>query len=99
MSLSDLTLTHYILLYFAAINLITFFVYGFDKWMARAGAWRVSEAALWVLALIGGSVGALVGMNFFRHKTQKISFQFILFLIILLHAAAIFGLYHFASSM
>jgi uncharacterized membrane protein YsdA (DUF1294 family) len=73
----------------AALNVITFLVYGFDKWMAGGRARRVPEAVLWALALVGGSAGALLGMQFFRHKTRKVSFQFVLALILLLQAAAI----------
>jgi uncharacterized membrane protein YsdA (DUF1294 family) len=65
-----------VLTYLTIINLVTFFIYGLDKAKAgRAGARRVSEKALLILALIGGSLGALLGMKVFRHKTKKISFQ------------------------
>lgn len=53
-----------------AINLITFAVYGADKRRARRGAWRVPEKTLFLLPLLGGSVGALLGMRVFRHKTK-----------------------------
>lgn len=60
----------YFLYYLIAINLITFFAFGIDKRKAEKGAWRTKESTLLGLAAIGGSVGALLGMNAFRHKTK-----------------------------
>ena len=53
-----------------AVNIITFIVFGIDKQRAKNHEWRISEATLIGLAVIGGSVGALLGMRFFRHKTK-----------------------------
>ena len=53
-----------------AINLVTFAVYGIDKRRARRGAWRVPEKTLFLLPLLGGSIGAPLGMRVFRHKTK-----------------------------
>ena len=52
------------------INAATFAVYGADKRRARRGAWRVPERTLFLLPLLGGSVGALLGMRVFHHKTK-----------------------------
>lgn len=60
----------YLLWYLAAVNLVTFTVYGVDKAKARRGAWRVPEKTLFLLPLLGGSVGALLGMRVFHHKTK-----------------------------
>lgn len=60
----------YLLWYLAAVNLVAFTVYGVDKAKARRGAWRVPEKTLFLLPLLGGSVGALLGMLVFRHKTK-----------------------------
>ena len=60
----------YLLWYLAAVNLVSFTVYGVDKAKARRGAWRVPEKTLFLLPLLGGSVGALLGMLVFRHKTK-----------------------------
>lgn len=60
----------YLLWYLAAVNLVTFTVYGVDKAKARRSAWRVPEKTLFLLPLLGGSVGALLGMLVFRHKTK-----------------------------
>ena len=54
----------------AAVNLVSFTVYGADKRRARKGKRRVPEKTLFLLALVGGSVGALAGMYTFRHKTR-----------------------------
>ena len=54
----------------AVINLLTFIVYGADKRRARKGKWRVPEKTLFLLPLLGGSVGALLGMRVFHHKTK-----------------------------
>lgn len=63
-------------IYLFAINVVTFFVYGIDKWKARHKRWRVSEAALLMLAVLGGSVGAWLGMYVWRHKTQHKKFKY-----------------------
>jgi len=60
--------------YLVIINLVTFFVYGLDKAKAEGKAWRVKETKLLLLAFVGGTIGAIVGMKVFRHKTKKIGF-------------------------
>ena len=62
--------TQCLLWYLAAVNVVTFTVYGIDKRKARRGTWRVPEKTLFLLPLLGGSVGALLGMKVFRHKTK-----------------------------
>ena len=59
-----------LLVWLAVINLLTFIVYGADKRRARKGKWRVPEKTLFLLPLLGGSIGALLGMRTFRHKTK-----------------------------
>lgn len=61
-------------LYLVLINLITFAAYGIDKRKAQKNAWRIKESTLLLLAAIGGSVGALLGMQLFRHKTKHRQF-------------------------
>ena len=68
-------------LWLAAINLVTFFVFGFDKWKARRketheSTRRVPEKTLFLLSALGGSVGALLGMKGFHHKTLHKTFRF-----------------------
>ena len=82
-------LLKYVLYYLAAINLATFLVYGIDKWRAKRGAWRVSEKTLFVLPLLGGSVGAIAGMKVFHHKTKHWYFKYGLPLILLLQIALV----------
>ena len=57
--------------YIIAISFITFACFGIDKWKAVNHKWRISEATLIGLCLIGGSAGGLTGMLFFCHKTKK----------------------------
>ncbi len=59
-----------ILIYLVAINLISFTLMGVDKSRARKRAWRIPESTLFVLALIGGSIGSIAGMHLFHHKTR-----------------------------
>ena len=59
-----------LLVWLAVINLLTFIVYGADKRRARKGEWRVPEKTLFLLPLLGGSIGALLGMRVFHHKTK-----------------------------
>ena len=59
-----------LLVWLAVINLLTFSVYGADKRRARRGKWRVPEKTLFLLPLLGGSVGALLGMRVFHQKTK-----------------------------
>ena len=61
---------------FLMMNVLTFVVFGLDKWKARRGRWRVPEATLLALAALGGSVGAWLAMQLFRHKTQKKKFRY-----------------------
>lgn len=61
-------------IYSLIMNIITFAVMGIDKWKAKKRAWRIPEATLFILAAIGGSIGAIAGMYTFRHKTKHRSF-------------------------
>ena len=60
--------------YLLAINILAFCVMGFDKQKARKGVWRISESTLFTLAILGGSIGDLLGMWIFRHKTKHLKF-------------------------
>jgi len=74
--------------YLLLMNLAAFAVFGADKRRARRGAWRVPERTLFLLALLGGSVGALMGMRRFRHKTKHWYFRLGLPAILILQLAA-----------
>ena len=82
-----------ILYYIGAINLITFLLYGIDKIKSKRGAWRIPEAKLLLLAAIGGSVGAIIGMHLFRHKTLHKKFKYGLPLILLIQVVLVVWLY------
>jgi uncharacterized membrane protein YsdA (DUF1294 family) len=58
-----------------AVNVATFVAFGFDKWCARRGRRRISEARLLLLTFAGGILGGWIGMSLFRHKTRKTSFR------------------------
>ena len=73
--------------YLAALNLAAFAAFGADKRRARRGAWRVPEKTLFLLALLGGSLGAVCGMCAFRHKTRHWRFRYGLPAILLAHCA------------
>ena len=72
------------------LNIVTFLVYGIDKWKAKQGSWRISEASLLILAVIGGSIGALFGMKVWHHKTMHKKFKYGLPLILLAQIALIY---------
>ena len=76
-------------LLFLALNLLVFSIYFMDKQAARHGRWRISERTLLILALIGGSLGALAAQQLLRHKTRKGPFRSILAAILILHGALI----------
>lgn len=65
-----------LLSYFIAINLIGFALMGIDKYKARKRAFRIPEATLFTIAVIGGSIGSILGMYAFRHKTRHRSFVY-----------------------
>ena len=85
-------------IYLVAINVVTFFVYGIDKWKARHKRWRVSEAALLMLAVLGGSVGAWLGMRVWHHKTQHKKFKYGVPLILLAQVILVFMSIFFCQS-
>ena len=61
--------------YLVIVNIIAFGMYGIDKQKAIKKQWRIPEAQLLAVAAIGGSAGALLGMQFFHHKTRKWKFR------------------------
>ncbi len=64
-----------LIVYLAAVNLAAFLAMGRDKKKARRGEWRTPEATLFLLAIIGGSIGSNLGMFVFHHKTRKRNFR------------------------
>ena len=76
-----------LMIYLTAINIVAFFLYGIDKWKSRHNKWRIKEARLIAVALLGGSLGALLGMKIWHHKTQHAKFKYGLPFIHFLHLA------------
>ncbi|MCI9133606.1 MAG: DUF1294 domain-containing protein [Lachnospiraceae bacterium] len=62
--------------YLLAVNILAFSSMGSDKKRARQGRWRIPEKTLFLLALLGGSIGSLAGMHIFRHKTRHWYFRY-----------------------
>ena len=62
--------------YLLGINAVTFIVYGIDKYKAKKAKWRISEATLLLLAILGGSIGAWMGMKVWHHKTMHKKFKY-----------------------
>ena len=65
----------WLMYYLIVVNLLTWIIYGIDKWKAKRRAWRIPERTLLLLAAAGGCTGALAGMLMFRHKTRKLKFM------------------------
>ena len=63
-------------IYLLVINVATFLTFGIDKWKARNNRWRLREAALLGLAVLGGSIGAWLGMRVWHHKTLHRKFKY-----------------------
>ena len=72
-------------IYLIILNIITFLIMGIDKYLAIKKKYRISEFHLLTLTLFGGSVGSLLGMIIFRHKTKKMKFLIIIPLSIIIH--------------
>ncbi|QQE77607.1 DUF1294 domain-containing protein [Alicyclobacillus sp. SO9] len=64
-----------VLIYGLIINIIGMYVMYDDKQRAKRRAYRISEKTLWIISIIGGAVGATIGMHRFRHKTQHLAFR------------------------
>lgn len=83
------------LIYLIGINIIAFATYGIDKKKAKHHKWRIPESTLLFLAVIGGSIGAWLGMQKFHHKTRKKQFAIGIPFIFLLQAAMLFALFYY----
>ncbi len=79
--------------YFIVMSVVAFIMYGADKGKARRGKWRIRESTLLGTGLIGGAAGALIAMNFFRHKTKHWYFWIVNIIGLALHIGAVFYLY------
>ena len=76
-----------ILGYLLAVNITSFLLCGIDKYKAKKGRWRISEATLLLMAVIGGSIGAWVGMRIWHHKTMHKKFKYGIPVIIIFQVA------------
>ena len=76
-------------IYLLIINVVTFALYGIDKWKAIHNKWRIREATLLITALIGGSLGAFIAMQMFRHKTKKWYFKYTVPAMLVVHVVGI----------
>lgn len=88
-------------MYLLTMNIIGFFLMGYDKWKAKKQAFRIPEATLFIVAIIGGSLGSIIGMHLFHHKTRHWYFLYgmpailatqILFALLLSYAPVEFGI-------
>ena len=70
------TIITVVILYLVIINVVGYVIMGVDKKRAIRGAWRISEASLFFTALLGGSLGCILGMQHFRHKTKHWYFKY-----------------------
>jgi uncharacterized membrane protein YsdA (DUF1294 family) len=81
------TLHSYLAYYLLGINAVTFIVYGIDKYKAKKAKWRISEATLLLQAILGGSIGAWMGMKVWHHKTMHKKFKYGIPVILLIQIA------------
>ena len=91
--MNDQIFLHIALTYLAVINVVTFIVYGIDKWKAKNSKWRIPEATLLGLAVIGGSIGAWMGMKTWHHKTLHKKFRLGVPLILIAQIALLMFIY------
>lgn len=79
--------------YLIIINILSFILYGIDKLKAIKKEERISEKTLILIGILGGSIGSLIGMNLFRHKTKKLKFIISLPLILIIHIIVVIYLF------
>lgn len=82
------------LTWFGLISVITLVMYGLDKLFSIKELQRVPEATLLLFGLLGGWVGAIIGQQIFRHKTQKHAFKYLFILTVILNIVAVVGIWY-----
>ena len=87
--MNDQNYLHIALIYLVIINVVTFFMFGIDKWKAKRTKWRIPEATMLGMAVIGGSIGAWLGMKVWHHKTLHKKFKYGVPTIIIIQLAII----------
>ena len=90
-----ITMLSIIAIYLVIINLIAFALMGVDKKKAQTKAWRIPEKTLFLPAILGGSIGAIIGMQVFRHKTKHWYFKYGMPAILILQIVAVVATWHF----
>ena len=80
--------------YLLCINIIAFCAMGSDKQRARRGRWRIPERILFLLAVLGGSLGSIAGMQIFRHKTRHWYFRYGMPAILVVQVGLVWFLFH-----
>lgn len=88
-----------LLIYLVIINIVGFAMMGIDKKRAIRGAWRISEASLFLSAILGGSIGCILGMQHFRHKTKHWYFKYGMPAILIVQILLVSLLYKLAYGM
>ena len=88
------TISKLLIVYVAAVNVVAFVVYGVDKYKAQKVKWRIRESTLLLLAAIGGSAGAWLGMKVWHHKTRHAKFRYGVPAILLIQLAVVFFLWN-----
>lgn len=78
-----------LIVYVVAVNVVAFVVYGVDKYKAQKAKWRIRESTLLLLAVIGGSAGAWLGMKIWCHKTRHAKFRYGVPAILLIQLAGV----------
>lgn len=84
-----------LLIYIAiAWNIITFAMFGIDKYKAIKGKWRISERTLILSSFMMGGIGAMLGMNIFRHKTKHIKFKILIPVSVIVNILIVYSIWH-----
>ena len=91
--MKDLNIQQIVIIYLVVINVVTFIIYRIDKVKAKQKKWRISEAMLLGLAIIGGSIGAWLGMKLWHHKTLHNKFRLGIPLILIVQIVLILFFY------
>jgi len=81
-----------LVLYLAAVNIAALLAMGMDKYKAQRHKWRISEASLFMLGLIGGGIGIYLGMGLFHHKTKHLKFTIGIPIVIIVNVIALWYL-------
>lgn len=88
----------FVVFHLISINIVTIWAYYRDKRAARKGNWRVPEATLHTLELLGGWSGAFIAQKIFRHKTKKQSYQTTFWLVVAFEIALVYFIIKFISA-